>query len=287
MTSQVFWSRKIGQTREHPRARDINTKKSVLTKRRKFVLVAISMSVMLYVVQTLPVESRYMAILGLALLSYLLSSWSLIKELRGVAWIADMIIPVLYPISVALFYFLLPQSALTRGVILLLFAISMYGLLLTANIFAVASIRTIQLLRAARTVGFLLSVLTSAFLFHVIFSFNLPIYAVGGLTCLISLLIFMQGIWSYSLGEKITKEEWKPIFVGSAIVSQSAVALCFFLIDAPLASIVLAMMVYVLLGIFQNNVEKRLFARTAQEYLGFALIVIIVAIYSALSRWSS
>ena len=287
MISTVFWSRKVGITKPHPRAKEITVKRTMLTKRRKFVLVSLILSLLLFVIQRLPVENRYPAILGLAFVSYLLSSWALIKDLRGVAWMANMILPVLYPVSVALFYFLLPQSVVTRISVLLVFAISMYGLMLTTNIFAVASIRTIQLLRAARTVGFLLSVLTSAFLFHVIFSFNLPYYVVGLAALVVSLLIFVAGIWSYSLSTTLSREEWAPVMIGTAVVTQAAIALCFFLIDAPLASIVLSMMVYVLLGIFQHNLEKRLFARTAQEYLGFALIVLVVAIYATITRWMS
>lgn len=287
MNNLIFWNRKIGIVKDHQRAKEMTGGKVILTKRRKFVLVSIILSLLLYAVQRLPVENRYPAILGMGLISYLLTSWALIKDLRGIAWVSNLILPVLFPVSVALFYFLLPQSIITRIVVLVLFTISMYGLLLTTNIFAVASIRTIQLLRAARTVGFLLSVLTSAFLFHVIFSFNLPYYMVGLATLIVNYLIFIGGVWSYSLSSQLNRDEWTYINIGAWVVTQVSIALCFFLIDAPLSSIVLSMMVYVLLGIFQHNMEKRLFARTAQEYLGFALIVLLVAIYSTLARWMS
>ncbi|PIW08570.1 hypothetical protein COW38_00510, partial [Candidatus Collierbacteria bacterium CG17_big_fil_post_rev_8_21_14_2_50_45_7] len=121
-----------------------------LTKRRKFLLVAILLSFGLLIVQKLPIESRYSAIGFYALSAYLLTAWSLLKDLRGVNWIVNLILPTMYPISVALFYFLLPQAMVTRTIVVILFLISMYALLLTSNIFAVATTRTIQLLRAAR-----------------------------------------------------------------------------------------------------------------------------------------
>jgi hypothetical protein len=55
----------------------------------------------------------------------------------------------------------------------------------------------------------------------------------------------------------------------------------------PLASIVLAMVMYVVLGLFQHDLEERLFTRTVQEYLGFAGIVMIVVIISVMSHWAS
>jgi hypothetical protein len=121
----------------------VNTKGVLLTKRRKFLLVSILLSFGLLIVQRLPVESRYSAIAFFALAAYLLTAWSLLKDLYGSGWVVNLILPTLYPVSVALFYFLLPQAAITRTIVLLLFAISMYGLLLTVNIL-VASIRTIQ-----------------------------------------------------------------------------------------------------------------------------------------------
>ena len=196
------------------------------TKRRKFLLVSVLLSVGLLVVQRLPVESRYSAIVFFALSAYLLTAWSLFKDLHGVNWLVNLILLTMYPVSVALFYFLLPQAVVTRTIVVILFAVSMYALLLTANIFAVASIRTIQLLRAARAVGFLLSILTSAFLFHVIFSLRVGAVLVGTLVLLVSLPILWQGTWSYVVSNTI-KREFYYALVGSIVIAQLAVAMSF------------------------------------------------------------
>ena len=254
------------------------------TKRRKFLLVSVLLSVGLLIVQRLPVESRYSAIAFFALASYLLTAWSLFKDLHGVNWVVNLILPTLYPVSVALFYFLLPQAAVTRTVVVGLFGISMYGLLLTSNIFAVASIRPIQLLRAARAVGFLLSILTSAFLFHVIFSLHVEVGIVGGLVLLVSQPILWQGAWSYVVANTM-KREFYYALVGAVVMAELAVALSFWLISVPLASVVLAMGMYVILGLFQHDLEGRLFARTIQEYLGFAAIVFSIVVMAVVYRW--
>ena len=107
---------------------------ATLTKRRKFLIVSLLLTLGLWIIQSLSVEARYTAIIVLAILSAGLTGWSLIKDLRGVAWVLDLILPTLYPTVVAVFYFLLPQASVTRWIVLLVFSISMYGLLLTANI---------------------------------------------------------------------------------------------------------------------------------------------------------
>lgn len=256
-----------------------------LTKRRKFLLVSILLTMGLLIVQSLPVESRYSAIAYFAVAAYLLTGWSLLKDLRGVNWIVNLILPTLYPVSVALFYFLLPQAALTRTIVLVLFSISMYALLLTVNIFAVATTRTIQLLRAARAVGFLLSILTSAFLFHVVLSLRLSSWLVGVLVLVISLPILWQGVWSYVASSTVKKEFYYGL-VGAVAIAQMAVAMTFWLISVPLASVVLAMAMYVILGLLQHDLEGRLFVRTIQEYLGFAAIVFVVVATAVIYRWT-
>lgn len=238
----------------------------------------------LLVVQRLPVESRYSAIGFFALASYLLTAWSLLKDLHGMSWIVNLILPTLYPISVALFYFLLPQARSTQMVVVALFAISMYALLLTVNIFAVASIRTIQLLRAARAVGFLLSILTSAFLFHVIFSLRVGSPLVGLLVLVVSLPILWQGVWSHVASTTVKREFYYGL-VGAVVVAEMAIALSYWLIGVPLASVVLSMGMYVILGLFQHDMEGRLFDRTIQEYVGFAGIVFVVVTIAVFFQW--
>ena len=62
--------------------------------------------------------------------------------------------------AIALFYFLLPVRWLTRVPVAVLYAVGMYALLLTENIYNVAADRTIALLRAAQSIGYLLTLLT-------------------------------------------------------------------------------------------------------------------------------
>jgi hypothetical protein len=270
------------QSLRRPRLADKH--KPLLTKRRKFVVVAVILSTSLLAIQQLTVEQRYIAIACLSVLSYVLTAWAMFKELRGPAWIVNMVLPTLYPTAVALFYFLLPQAAVTRFAVIVLFAVSMYALLLTANIFAVASIRTIQLLRAARAVGFLLAILTSALLYHVIFSLRLSVAYVAPLVSLVTYPLLLQSAWSYTLSERL-KREFLYALIGALMIGQLAMAISFWLIDPPLASVMLSMVMYVVAGLFQHEMEGRMFAKTVQEFVGFAIIVFVVIATAVMTRW--
>lgn len=287
MTGPILWTRRFGLRRERLRRVSSLERPVALTKRRKFVIVAFLLALYLLGVQNLAVETRYGAIAILAVLSFALAGWALFKDLRGQALVVNLILPTVYPVAVALFYFLLPQSLATRAIVVGVFGVSMYALMLTANIFAVASIRTIQLLRAARTVGFLLSVVTSALLFQVIFTLRLPFYGISLWTLVAVAPIILQGLWSYTLSERVTREVYLPTVVATTIVVEAATVLAFWYIEAPFASILLTMLVYVLLGLFQHKLEKRLFGRTVSEYMSFAILVLVIVTVAVFVRWMS
>ncbi len=285
-SQELFWWRKPRKSREATRITRLVGKRALqMTKRRRFVIVSLSLSFSLFVIQRLSVEMRGVAIAILGVMSYLLSLWALKKELVGIAWIVDLILPTLYPMSVALFYFLLPQQFLTRVVMLVVFAISMYALLLTSNIFAVATNRTIQLLRAARTVGFLLSVMTAALIYHVVFSLNMSFLLVTILSGAIAFPVYLQGTWAYTLGIRLEKREMLYSLIGTVLTMEMALAITFWQVEPLMASVMLSMMTYVMLGLFQQDIDKRLFRKTIQEYIWFAVIVYVVVALVVMSRW--
>src|SRR3989344_6200365 len=112
-----------------------------MTKRRKFVLVSGLLTGTLAVTQAVGVEYRYQLIAALGIASLGLSAWALKEDLRGVEWVMALILPTVYPVSVGLFYFLLPRQwwswILGSG----LFWIGMYALLLTTKIFTGVAVR--------------------------------------------------------------------------------------------------------------------------------------------------
>jgi len=177
----------------------------------------------------------------------------------------------------------LPVRILSRVAILSIFGIGMYALLLTENIFSVAAIRTIQLLRAAHAVGFLLTLLVAFFFWDTLFSFRLAPWwnALGvGIT---SLPLVLQGLWSVNLEEKISREVINNSLGLSWGLMSLALMISFWPVTITIASLFLVTALYVGLGLVQNRMSGRLFKKTITEYLWVSGLV--VGLTFLLSRW--
>ncbi len=251
-------------------------------------MVSVILTLGLFVVQSLPVEKRFVSLAVLFVLAYGLSAWSLFKDLTGIEWFSCLFLPSLFPVAVGLFYFLLPQMRIVKLIVLGLFSLSMYAILLTANIFSVASIRTIQLLRAARAIGFLFTILTATFLFHLILSFKFHFWWNGLAIFGVSWLLFVQSLWSLELDEKgFSRRVLSFSLAGSVAMMEMAVVVSFLPVEVALGSLFLAMSLYVLLGLMQHFFEGKLFKRTVNEYLFFGFLAGLILIVASIIGWRS
>lgn len=253
-------------------------KKIDISKRQKFIISAALLSAGLLIIQLANVSWRYQAIFGLTILTYLLSAWSLREGVSGIEWLTVLILPTLFTAGVGLFYFLLPASWLARLPVAVLYGLGLYALLLTENIFSVAAIRNIQLLRSAHAVGFLLTLLTAFFLYDTILSFRLSFWLNFVFVFLVSLPLFLQGLWSVKLEEKISGQIWFYSLALSLIVAEGALALSFWPVTVSAGSLALITIMYVVLGLTQHYLSQRLFKRTINEYLTVGIVVLAVII---------
>lgn len=255
-----------------------------MNKRKRFVLISLLLMLGLLGTQLVGIDRRYEAIIFFSGLSVLLSSWALIQDLRGTEWLAVLTLPALFPGSVAIFYFLLPESLISRILLVSLFGFGMYALLLTENIYSVAAIRTIQLLRAAHAVGFLITIFTCIFLTGALYSFKLPFWANGVGAFFILFPLLAQGAWSAVLTPSIGR----AAMVRSLMLSWVGGLLAGVISLLPMMSLVAALVVsgylYVVLGIVQQQVQGRLFRRTVEEYLTVGLIVLAAALFVTYGR---
>ena len=254
-----------------------------MSKRTRMALTALVLTLGILSIQSVDVDNRYQAIGILAGLAYGLSAWSFSEDLKGIGWLTVLILPVLYPVSVALFYFLLPDRLLSRLMIMTIFGTGMYALLLTENIFNVAAIRTIQLLRAAHAVGFLLTLVVGFFLWDTIFSYRLSPWWNGLLVFATSWPLTFQALWSVNLEEKVETIIWRNSLGLAFVLGCLGLAISFWPVTITMASLFLVSGLYVLLGLVQQNLSGRLFKKTIQEYLWVGITVLVVTFL--MSRW--
>jgi hypothetical protein len=177
-----------------------------MSKRRRFIITSIILSLGFLGIQFLENRFRFLAIGGLSFLTIILFIWSLKEGLAKDMTLLTLVLPFTFTIGVGLFWFLLPANIFTRIPILIFYGLGIYALCLTMNIYTVSAIRTIALLRAARGVGFVLSLVTFFLIFDTILSIreSLPITAL--VVSLVSFPLFLQGFWTIPLPVEYSKE---------------------------------------------------------------------------------
>jgi hypothetical protein len=246
-----------------------------MSKRKKFIITSLVLSLGFVGIQYLENPFRFIAIGVLGLLTLGFFFWSLLEGLGKNATLLTLILPAAFTIGVGIFWFLLPTSIFARLPVVLFYGLGIYVLCLTSNIFTVGAIRTIALLRAARGVGFVLTLVTFFLVFDAIISLRttLPITAAG--VILASFPLFLQGLWSASLESKLAKEIVSASLIYSLVVGEAAMALYFWPVTVVVGSLFLTISVYMLLGLGQAKIEGRLFPQTVREYFIVGILVFI------------
>lgn len=247
-----------------------------LNKRQKIVITSVILSLGLLSTQIVPFYLTQRFILGLAVLSYLLSLWSLREGMNKLKAVILLILPTLFTLAVASYYFLLPVRWLTRIPVAALFGLAFYTLLLSQNVFNVSSIRTIPLYRVASTVVLVLTLLTAFLLFNVIFSFRLLFIYNAVLVFLLSFPLILQLLWSIEM-EGINSFLIVYSLILSLVVGEIALALSFWPITQAMASLVVSTGIYITLGISTHFLREKLSRRVVWEYTGWGIAVFTIA----------
>ncbi len=254
-----------------------------ISKRQQFVVITLLLTLGLVVTQVVPTELRYPLVAIFSIATYLLSAFGLREDLRGAEWLTLLTLPTLFTTAITLFYFLLPVRWLTRLPVAALYAVGMYALLLTENIYNVAAERSIALLRAARSVGFLLSLVTYFLLASTILSFRLAVgwtaMAIGGVTFLLTI----QALWAVELEPRVSRRAWQMSAAISIVLIELAWIFSFWPVQQALVALFLTTSLYCTVGMAQAYIEDKLYKKTVIEFGSVAVIVVIILLIA--TRW--
>lgn len=255
----------------------LSREKLSFEKRHKIILVSIILSLGLLSTQLVPFYLTYRFIAGLSFLAFALSIWALWEGLNSLKAVILMILPTAFTLAVASYYFLLPIRWLTRIPVAFAFGLIFYTLLLSQNVFNVASIRTIPLYRVASTTIFVLTLITVYMLFNVVFSLNLFFIWNGVVAFLISFPLILQIIWTLDM-EGLSSFILIYSLILTLIVSELAIALSFWPIAKPMSSLIISTALYVNLGIVTHTLKDRLNRVDVWQFLGWGVSVFLIAV---------
>src|SRR3989344_8959498 len=108
-----------------------------MSKRKRFILTSIILSLGFIGIQFIPNQYRFLSIGSLGVLTILMFVWSLREGLGFNSTILTLILPLFFTLGVGFFWFLLPTNVFTRIPIVIFYGIGIYSLCLTLNIYSV------------------------------------------------------------------------------------------------------------------------------------------------------
>lgn len=254
---------------------------SEMSKRQIFVISTIVFTGFLMFTQLVPQDFRYPMVGLLSIVTYFGCAFNLRDDLKGAEWATLLILPTMFTAAVAVFYFLLPIRWITRLPVAMLYAVGIYALLLTENIYSVAAARTIALLRAAHSVGFLLTLITYYLLVQTALAYRLPAGMNVVLIAAITYPLVLQNLWSVHLSPGVGKRTKDLSIIMTVIAGELALILSLWPVRTTLFALFLTTIIYGLLGMGQQYLADRLYKRTVLEFFGVVLIVFVLLIITA------
>jgi len=253
-----------------------------LGKREKFVLIAAAEGILFFI--TLSLANFFWILFLISLFFIALTTiFALQQELAEVKYFLLLVLPVFFWGSSIFFVRMASENGFGYFLAAILYGISRYSLLLTLNIYNVAAIRTIQLIRAANAVGLLFTLFSAFFIYSLAWSMKPSGWILVLLVTFFSFPLILQSLWSIELEGFISKRIIIFTLVLTLALAELALSFSFWPILPTIGALALVSAMYVLLGVTHFYFTQRLKRRTIWEYLGIASLILIFIVVT--TRW--
>jgi len=254
------------------------TKLVSLTKRQRFIFASISAFGLSLIFASSLTQFGPIAIIVGVIALYVIIYLAILENISGIKYLTLFILPILFILGSNLFIQLLPERKLFRYPMYALIPLGTYIILLTENIFNVAAVRTIQLLRAAHAVSYLATLITAFFLLSFIISMHYSVLFSSIWITVIIIPLTLQFLWTFDLTPKITRRTLLFILILSLVFIQINLFIHFYPQSIAMTTLFMVSVYYVTLGIMQHFYEKKLTRKPILEYSIVAIIVFIIMI---------
>lgn len=227
-------------------------------------------------------QAEYFTVLLLVIV-YILTFFSVLEDINGVEWLMLFLLPVYFTLSFYLFYFLLPVRWLTRLPYISIYAISIYAILLSANIFNIGVTKNLHLFRAAFSVNYLYLTVTSFITFNLILSFRQIFYVNFILIFLASYPLALHFLWTINPKTHFLPNIRSYAFVVAMLLGEAALIFSFTPIKSTIFALSLTALFYSLCGLLQAHSENMLFRKRVREYIFVLVFVLLIVLLS--TQW--
>lgn len=252
-------------------------------KRRRFIAASFILTVIFLISSFFTYNEAKFLIGIIAIMTYFLTFFALLEGISGIEWLMLFLVPVYFTAAYYLFYFFFPGRWLTRLPYSVVYAISIYAIMLASNIFNVGATKSLQLFRAALSINYLYLTITTFLTYNLILSFRFGFIANFLLVFLATFPLAWQFIWAINPRTNYQGDTVNMAALLSLIIAEGALVMSFVPMKPTILALLLTAGFYSLAGLFQAHVENRLFKERVREYLFVLIFVFIVAMLSI--RW--
>lgn len=264
--------------RRYKKAIALALEKFLGNKRQRLIVAVLVLSLGLFVSEYFLGKSGIFMVFFMSILADFFLFLALYDDLKENFNWQIFILPFFFSLAFGLFYLLVPARFLTRIVMTSLYAVGLYSLFLSINIFTVSSIRTIALLSSGRTVSFAITLLSYFFLSNVVFSLHTNIFATLFFILAFTFPMVMYSVWTYSLEPGLKSNIFWNVSL-TVIILESAMILWFWPSTPTLIALFLTGIFYTLVGLSQAWFEKRLFRGVILEYFWVSIVAFTILIF--------
>lgn len=254
-----------------------------MTKRRKFVFASLVLVFLMLAPQFLIGSWKYISIFIVSLLVIPVYLWALKEAIVVREAVFLSILPVLFTLSVGLFWFLLPTSFWITVALYLFYGVGTYILFLVCNIYAVSLVRTIPLARSAKSVGFVYSLFTIFLFANFISASGINVFVASLTVAFFTFIIYTLNNWVSVMDVTHYRTILKYAAYSALIVLEVSSLLFFWPLTTTIYSLAISTLSYIIIGLGQMAMERRLFPQTITEYVRTTLLIFLGVMFSV--RW--
>ncbi|MFQ5452032.1 MAG: hypothetical protein ACE5DQ_00540 [Candidatus Paceibacterota bacterium] len=212
---------------------------------------------------------------------YVFTFFSILEGITRREWITLFIPPLYFTLVFTLFYFFLPQRWLTRLPFVAIYAISIYAIMLSQNIFNVGALKSLQLFRAAFSVNYLFLTFSSFLAYSLILSFRSNFLINGAMVALVTAPLALHFLWSVNPQDTIEKRIIAYSVLISLLVGEAGVMLSFMPVNGSIFALFLTSFYYSVSGLTSAHMQEMLFRERVREYvavLGFVFFIVFLSL---------
>lgn len=261
----------------------IEKKLSKIGKRKRFIFATILLTVSMLYTTFYRFDEVPILLPALVIAVYVLSYFSFLVGISKIEWIMLFLPQIFFSIVYYLFYFFIPARWLTRLPFGILYAISIYALLLSQNIFNIGVEKSLQLYRAAFSVNYLFLTISMFLASSIVLSFGFNFYVVAGLLGIISFPLTLHYLWSINPKTHIERNDILYSFIIMILICEVALFGSFTPIDPSVFALLITGVFYSLSGMFGAYIQDKLFTDKIREYVYVLIFIIAITILSL--RW--